>query len=161
MPLFSRNTAKTWNAIKEGNLEELRGLVESAVNVNQKIIQEMSWLHLAAQFGSLDMVKYLVEHGAEVTSEDNSFRETVLHSACRGGNDAIVQYLLQHGGAKDINKKNPPGLSPLNIACSEDHSAVARTLLAQAHDDTRRVTKNFVCDDDTIPSQESTESTDR
>ncbi|XP_028400660.1 uncharacterized protein LOC114523825 [Dendronephthya gigantea] len=123
-----RNTARTWNAIKEGNLEELRSLVESGVDVNRKVTQELSWLHLAAQFGSLDIVKYLVEHGGKVTSEDNSFRETVLHSACRGGNDAIVQYLLQHGAAKDINKKNPPGLTPLNIACSEDHTTVAQTL---------------------------------
>ena len=132
----SRNITKTWNAIKQGNSEEVKRLVKSGVDVNGRVTEELSLLHLAAQFGSLDIVKHLVEHGAEVTNEDDSCRETVLHSACRGGSDAIVKYILQKGAAKDICKKNSSGRLPLSLACTEYHIAVVRTLV-KAHNDAR------------------------
>ncbi|XP_028391332.1 LOW QUALITY PROTEIN: uncharacterized protein LOC114516140 [Dendronephthya gigantea] len=131
-----KNTAKMWNAIKKGDTEEVRRLVPAYVDVNGKVTEELSLLHLATQFGSLDIVKHLVEHGAEVASDDNSCLETVLHSACRGGSDTIVQYLLQHGAAKDINRKNPSGRLPLSVACSNYHIAVVQTLV-KAHDDAK------------------------
>ncbi|XP_028391336.1 uncharacterized protein LOC114516141 isoform X3 [Dendronephthya gigantea] len=132
-----KNTAKMWNAIKKGDTEEVRRLVPAYVDVNEKVTEELSLLHLAAQFGSsLDIVKHLVEHGAEVASDDNSCLETVLHSACRGGSDTIVQYLLEHGAAKDINRKDSFGRSPFRVACTNYHIAVVRTLV-KAHDDAR------------------------
>ena len=148
--MSSRNIAKTWNAIKEGNIKEVRQLVESDVDANGRVTEELSLLHLAAQFGSVDIVKHLVEHGAAVTKENDSCRETVLHSACRGGSDKIVEYLLQHGAAKDINKKNSSGRSPLSLACAKYHIAVVRTLV-KAHNDGR------CCSDEITPERESTD----
>ena len=41
------------------------------------------------------MVKYLVEHGANI-NEVNRDNETPIFKACKYGNEAIVKYLVKH-----------------------------------------------------------------
>ena len=50
------------------------------------------------------LVKYLVEHGAEINKEKNRDGETPLFNACLSGNEDVVKYLVEHG--TDINKKS-------------------------------------------------------
>jgi len=48
------------------------------------------------------IVKFLVEHGADINKEDEK-GETQIFYACSKGNEKIVKYLVKHGA--DINKK--------------------------------------------------------
>lgn len=51
--------------------------------------------------GKADMVKFLVEHGADINAQDNE-GWTPLHAAACCGNLAIVKYLCQKGADLSI-----------------------------------------------------------
>ena len=112
-------------AVREGNFREVKRLIESGVDV--KILKDVTALFLAVRSNSLEMVKYLVNHGAKVTREDCRGGHSVLLLACCLGNDVIVDYLLQHGAIEDLNTQ--AWRSPLSAACFWGHTAVVQTLL--------------------------------
>ena len=119
-------------AVEERNFLEAKRLIESGADVNEinwhKNLECKTALHMAVRSSSLEMVKYLVGHGAKVTREDCRGVNSVLWSACFIGNDVIVDYLLQHGAIEDLNTQG--GMSfPLYIACFWGHTAVVQTIL--------------------------------
>ena len=104
-------------------------------------------IHNAVKFGSLEMVKYLFEHGAELTNEENLDMVTILYMACEGGSASVVDYLLQHGAIKDVNnwKLN----SSLRIACRKGHTAVVQTL-KKYNVDIRKEKEPLICGNNEI-----------
>jgi ankyrin repeat protein len=56
---------------------------------------------LAAGEGHLEIVKLLLEHGADVNAK--TAYETALHLAAEKGHLEIVKFLLEHGA--DVNAK--------------------------------------------------------
>ncbi|ORX65883.1 ankyrin, partial [Anaeromyces robustus] len=60
--------------------------------------------------GNEDLVKYLIEHGADINKE-NEDGKTPLFWACESGNEDLVKYLIDLGA--DINKENEKGETPL------------------------------------------------
>ncbi len=117
--------------VEEGNFREVKRLIESGVDVNERSLyknkREETALHVAVRSGSLEMVKYLVEHGAKVTREDHRGHHSVLWTACFRGNDVIVDYLLEHGAIEDLSRQVEK--SPLRAACLMGRTAVVQTLL--------------------------------
>ena len=120
-------------AVEEGNFQEVKRLIESGADVNgrclHKNLGEETALHVAVRSGSLEMVKYLVEQGAnyKVTREDHRGHHSVLWTACFRGNDVIVDYLLEHGAIEDLSRQVEK--SPLRAACLMGRTAVVQTLL--------------------------------
>jgi ankyrin repeat protein len=54
-------------------------------------------LHNAAMQGRLELIPFLIEHGADVNAK-NKLQQTPLICATKHGNVAVVQCLLQNGG---------------------------------------------------------------
>jgi ankyrin repeat protein len=69
---------------------------------------------------SLDAVRFLVQHGADVTAT-NEAGQTALHGAAYMGGNPIVQFLVEHGAR--INGQDAQGQTPFRIA--EGHLNVA------------------------------------
>ena len=57
-------------------------------------------LHIASREGRLDVVRYLVEQGADVNSL-NAENYTTLHMAAHWGTPEVVEYLLDHQADRD------------------------------------------------------------
>ena len=74
-------------------------------------------LHIAAQSGNAEIVKLLLEHGAEVDAK-NKYGESALHVAARSGNAEIVELLLTHGA--DLTLSNNANFTALDIACESN-----------------------------------------
>ena len=55
-------------------------------------------LHYAAESGSIEMVTYLAEKGADPNAT-SQYGTTVLHEAAKSGNLKLVQYLVKKWGA--------------------------------------------------------------
>ena len=53
-------------------------------------------LHVASSCGSVDVARFLVEHGVDVTIQATDGR-TALHVAAEVGNIAVIRILVQHG----------------------------------------------------------------
>ncbi|MEX0940882.1 MAG: ankyrin repeat domain-containing protein, partial [Candidatus Babeliales bacterium] len=70
-------------------------------------------LHGASEYGSLEVVKLLLEKGAPIDIQDN-FGDTPLHLASRKGHLEVVKLLLEKRAQIDIKNKN--GWTPLRLA---------------------------------------------
>ena len=82
--------------------------------------------------GKTDMVKLLVENGADVNHQDDDGR-TPLHWAARKGHLAIVEFLIDEGAGVDV-RSLAKGETPLHKAAAQGHVPVVRLLLQSGAD---------------------------
>ncbi|MEM9160261.1 MAG: ankyrin repeat domain-containing protein [Verrucomicrobiota bacterium] len=92
MECFQKSDTDGFSDLSESEPEALGRLV----------VQESESLIEAAAFGSLEMVKLLVEAGANLAARSIVDSTTALHAACWRGRSEIVAYLLQSGAPVDI-----------------------------------------------------------
>ena len=82
----------------------------------------------AASGGYVDIVRLLLEHGADVNAQSQA-GNTALIYACCGGYEEVVEMLVSTGA--EIEAHNENGHTPLMEASSGGHVGVARMLLDQ------------------------------
>ncbi|OUM60550.1 hypothetical protein PIROE2DRAFT_46140, partial [Piromyces sp. E2] len=70
-------------------------------------------LHIACKNNNETIVKYLIEHGADINIKHYNLY-TMLHYACENKNENLVKYLIEKGA--NIYIKNKLGDTPLEIA---------------------------------------------
>ncbi|KAK6643078.1 hypothetical protein RUM43_004581 [Polyplax serrata] len=108
----SEKTIFDW--VKEKNLEMVKRHSANVVSVNELDEAGMSLLHWAADRGSLDVVKYLVDTlGADVNVRDTN-GQTPLHFAVSCDYEDVEKYLVKAGA--DINLRDNEGFSPYEIS---------------------------------------------
>ena len=86
-----------------------------------------SSLHYASRAGNLEIVKFLVDHGANVNLLTRSNRSSPLHRASQQGHRAVVEYLLQSGA--DSGMQDADGCTPLHRAALANHSEICLLLV--------------------------------
>lgn len=105
--LRTREGGDRWlrKAAQHGNLDFLQALIELGLDVNEPEYPPDDDLHepegpiaLAATFGHLEMVEWLLANGAEINFELNGERRCIpLVSAATNGHLEIVKLLVEHG----------------------------------------------------------------
>ncbi|CAE7560999.1 unnamed protein product, partial [Symbiodinium microadriaticum] len=76
----------------------------------------------------LDVVKYLVEKGADAAAVDHDNR-TIVHSACESGSVDLVEYLTEQ--EVEIDQEDNNGITPFLVACHNGALPVCETLLSR------------------------------
>lgn len=76
--------------------------------------------------GHIDIVKLLIEHGADVNVRSSN-GYTPLIAAASEDRSEIARYLIEHGAAVDC--KDASGETPLSLACSLGHFKTTEVLL--------------------------------
>ena len=85
-------------------------------------------LGLAAYFGHVSIVDYLIKAGAEVNSPSkNSLRVTPLQSAVAGGHLEITRRLLEAGASPNVREAG--GYTPLHTAAHNGDIEIVRSLI--------------------------------
>ncbi|CAF0976258.1 unnamed protein product [Rotaria sp. Silwood1] len=87
------------------DLEVTNDILFGDGNKNQQMCFNVTILWAAAATNNFEIVKLLVEYGANVnhTTKTNS---TPLRSACYNGNIDMARYLIEHGADINISKEN-------------------------------------------------------
>lgn len=122
------------DALRTGKVNVVKKYLDNgSATVNEK---SFAWsaLQMAADKGHLDVVKLLVENGAELEYAHPVNKMTALHLAAYSGHDDVVKYLLSKGA--DPNRKMSRGVSILRAVKDQGHtSTVAILEAAGAKDD--------------------------
>jgi uncharacterized protein len=100
--------------------------VNAVTNCNQTAVCS------AAQKGSFQAAKLLLEHGADPTIA-NELGQNALFTAAIGGHVQLMELMLQHGRLKISSSTNNTGATLLTAAADMGHTAAAIWLLQQQH----------------------------
>jgi len=106
-------------AVDRGFLEVTRILVDRGANIDARDSSGRTPLHptfrgVDGTFDDtyFDVVRYLLEHGADVDTEANTKHSTPVHLASFHGGFKVAKLLLDHG--VDINVRDKKGRTPLH-----------------------------------------------
>nr|XP_042910521.1 serine/threonine-protein phosphatase 6 regulatory ankyrin repeat subunit B-like [Parasteatoda tepidariorum] len=82
-------------AVWQGHLDSVKIFFENTnVNVNEKLDGKFTFLHIAAKYGHLDIIKFLISKNAIVNIADSEGSKPV-HFAVQSGNLIVVKYFIQ------------------------------------------------------------------
>ena len=116
----------------DGDSEKVKILLLTGVDPNaNNVLTQFPPLHRAIEMGRKDVVKLLLDAGAEANRVGFCER-TPLHFAAHFGHEEIVQLLLCAGA--DPNGGNITGTTPLHLAASIGRIDVVKLLLRSGAD---------------------------
>lgn len=118
-------------AIKQGDIQ----LVKVLINADQTRLHMMtifgSWLHVAAKYGQLEIVKYLVTAGIDINRRGGIGGGGALNQAASEGHLEVVKFLISCGVEMDVSN---PEVNPLFNAICWGHVAIAKLLIESGID---------------------------
>ena len=120
-----------WTALhysaKNDSYELVKFFTDMGIDTNLKATDEMNCLHIAADYGHLNLCKtFINEYNVDVQLPDND-GWTALHFSSRNGSFEIVKYLINMG--IDINHKTKHGMNCLHIATHYGHLNLCKALI--------------------------------
>lgn len=120
-------------AVSNGNLGKVKQLIHYIFNTNPSFIEAKnnfgsSPLHYATWFGQLPIIKYLMEHGADIKTRD-IFDQTLIHAAAWNGELKLVEFFLEKG--LSLEDKDKRGNTPLLSAAKNDRLKVVKLLVSK------------------------------
>ena len=116
------------NAVKTGNTALVQQLIENGTNVDELDGNRDSPLIIAAFKGHTDIVRILLEAGADVSVVDPEMKATALHAAAYAGNTEAAKLFIQ--SHIEINRQGTKnGYTALHDAIWQGHLETARVLL--------------------------------
>ena len=106
--LTSDEQVEFTDALSTGNVKVVQKYIDAGVNLNDKYFA-WSALQIAANKGQLEVVKLLVEKGADMNYRHPLTKMTALQLAAFDGFENVVSYLASKGA--DVNLKLKGGVS--------------------------------------------------
>ena len=120
------------NACKdtEDNIDEVQQLIADGANVNAVTSYGRTPLMSATAYGYINIVRFLLENGADINTKDTHNGWTALMFSAGFENEEfeIAQMLIENGA--DVNEISTKyGATALMMACQNCHSRIARLLI--------------------------------
>jgi ankyrin repeat protein len=83
-------------------------------------------LHCAVHHGNVDLIRLLIERGADVDSRTTFYKETPIHWAARLGKIECLKLLASYGGCLTAKDGTREGMAPVHLAIlsGEDRTAL-------------------------------------
>jgi ankyrin repeat protein len=115
-------------AVKKNNVALVKQLIQQGVNVNELDAGGDAPLVMAAYEGHTEIVKLLLEAGADVTAVDPGMKATALHAAAYAGRTEAAKLLIAYH--IDLDKQGPyNGYTALHDAIWQNNIDTVKVLL--------------------------------
>ena len=122
-------------AVADGNLQRLMLLMKDDLAPGRwgDSLLHLGLFDMAAENGNLEVVRLLIEKGADVRAEDN-YKRTPLHlaSEARFCQLEVVRLLIEKGA--DVSAEDKYKRTPAHLAVENGHSEVIRLLIEKGAD---------------------------
>ncbi len=113
-------------------------LIENGANISDRNGKGYQAIHLAAEFGNLSVLQFLIEQGLRspegiifVDSRDGN-GNTPLHLSARSAHLKVLTFLLERDS--NIDAINDDGFAPIHLAAKFGHASVGRYLAESGAD---------------------------
>lgn len=113
-------------AIKNGQLDILKDLLEKEPEMLTWMTPFGSWLHVAAAHGQLEIIEFLINVGIDVNAQGGTFSTNALERAATRGYLDIVEYLINHNIEFDTSE---PDRNPLFAAIYGGNFEIVKLLV--------------------------------
>ncbi|XP_025755315.1 diacylglycerol kinase iota isoform X1 [Oreochromis niloticus] len=122
-------------AASSGDLSTLSQCVDRGVSLLVRDSGGCSALHLAAQSGHADLVRYILQQGSKVLLDltDTERGDTALHKAASGKQHAVCRLLVEAGAS--LEKTNFQGKTPAEQADGDAELAAYLSSSSASHED--------------------------
>lgn len=114
------------SAIKRGQLDNLRDLLEKEPEMLTWMTPFGTWLHVAAAHGHLEIVEYLINAGIDINAQGGTFSTNALERATAKGHLDIAEYLISKNVEFNISE---PDRNPLFAAIYGGHLDIVKLLV--------------------------------
>ncbi|XP_067653810.1 poly [ADP-ribose] polymerase tankyrase-1-like [Haliotis asinina] len=122
-----------YDASEHGDLERVKRILSAGnVDINARVWGIGTAVMVAAWRGQIDVVKFLVDRGANVSLVDED-GDTILHWACEGGGLETVKLILSLK-VVDINSRGVSNKTPMMMAEESGYIDVVKLLVSQGAD---------------------------
>lgn len=111
----------------KGDIARIKALLGKGADINGQDMAGRTALHLAVLNERVDVVRTLLEAGAEVDITDQRFGFRPLHLSARKGNAGVSELLVRYGA--DLDAQSLRGKTALHLAVINGHLAVVTILL--------------------------------
>jgi ankyrin repeat protein len=130
----AQNRGKLHEPAGQGDLEQVKKMIEKGAKVDKKDIAGQTPLMYAAETGKIDVVTYLIDQGADVNAVSGKMgRGTAIIYAAAANQVETVEYLIENGA--DINATTPyHNETALIWAVAQGNTEVAKILLEHGAD---------------------------
>ena len=121
-----------WTAIRQGDLERVRQLIQDGQDVNRGGSDGVTPLMEAAHYGRDQIVRELIRAGADVNGKD-IIKRTALHLASSSwGHSSVIKTLAEAGA--NLNVQDEDGVTPLMEAAKWGYANVVVELIRAGAD---------------------------
>lgn len=115
----------------DDDYNKLQKALDEGADIDAKMsYSEETALHLACRFSHSQIVKLLLEQGADIAARDND-QWTPLYAATCWGNADIADILLSHSILPEIDAQTSSGRTPLMEALFDNNTKMVDTFLRQ------------------------------
>ena len=136
-----RNRAMLFRAVRKGFLGQVKTLLSHGSDFNlveSRDKKGYTALHWACIKGHTDIVRFLIEAGADQNSVNNLGSSPLLLAAWKGHDEVVLVLLAAKSASNIIDQPNSVGLTPLMQASNHNKLRVCEYLLLHGADTTLR-----------------------
>ncbi|WP_141993220.1 ankyrin repeat domain-containing protein [Bacillus sp. B4EP4a] len=113
-------------AIKSGQLDTVKDLLEKEPEMLTWMTPFGTWLHIAAAYGRLEIIQYLMNAGISTNAQGGTFSTNALERAATKGHLDIAEYLINQNVEIDTSE---PDRNPLFAAIYGGHFEIVKLLV--------------------------------
>jgi len=126
-------------AVREGNAEEVKGLIALGVDVNAATGIDITLLH---EVRNSEIAKMLIEAGADVNAKGGCGQFTPLHYAAANNLQEIMKLLIDVGADVNAQGRDDDKRTPLHLAAEDNRPRSVKLLIEAGADVNVRDKKN-------------------